>query len=201
MPASKRPAAPSEPMRTSPLIPFVLASTMLIAGVTCGTASKGAGGGSGRENGAAADNNAAGACGGLVAVPSAERVSNGHPRLPPKWAFGVLWGSYYDQTGEYAKSKGVASPLPVTLQEAAAKIRNEYAGDLMWIDSTWLFHVYGSQAAGASYLCFKFDPTTFPDATGLIKGLRENHFHFGVWTWPWMGHGCSYFDEAQAKKY
>jgi alpha-glucosidase len=172
-------------MRTSRLTLHLLACATFIRLVTWGTAATAAGG----------------TCGGLVPVPAAERVSSGHPLLPPKWAFGVLWGSYYDQTGEYAKSQNVAAPLPVTLQDAAAKIRNEYGGDLMWIDSTWLFHVYGSKAAGSYYLCFKFDPTTFPEPAALIKGLRENHFHFGVWTWPWMGHGCSYFDEAQAKRY
>ena len=186
-------------MRTSPLTFIVLASALLIGPATCRTATTA--GGSARTAAVANSAGVVGACGGLVPVPAAERVSSGHPLLPPKWAFGVLWGSYYDQTGEYAKSMGVAPPLPVTLQDAAAKIRNEYAGDLMWIDSTWLFHVYGSKEAGANYLCFKFDPTTFPEPTALIKGLRENHFHFGVWTWPWMGHGCSYFDEAQAKKY
>src|SRR5256885_5050404 len=185
-------------MRTSPWT-LLLAPVVLIGGVTCRTATT-ASGGVNAVRGASVPSSA-GQCGGLVPVPAAERVSSGHPLLPPKWAFGVLWGSYYDQTGEYARSVGVASPLPVTLQDAAAKIRDEYAGDLMWIDSTWLYHVYGSKEAGANYLCFKFDPTTFPDATALIKGLRQNNFHFGVWTWPWMGHGCSYFDEAQAEKY
>ncbi len=40
------------------------------------------------------------ACAGLgLPVPAAARVSNGNPLLPPKWAFGILWGSYYDQIG------------------------------------------------------------------------------------------------------
>ena len=42
----------------------------------------------------------AGACTSeAVAVPAQERVPNGNAVLPPKWAFGVLWGSYYDQVG------------------------------------------------------------------------------------------------------
>jgi alpha-glucosidase (family GH31 glycosyl hydrolase) len=186
-------------MRNIRLTVIVLASGALIGTGACRTATIAAGGPGGDETSGAGGS--VGACGELVSVPAARRVSNGHPLLPPKWAFGVLWGTYYDQTGEYAKSVGVAPPLPVTLQDAAAKIRDEYAGDLMWIDSTWLYHVYGSKEAGANYLCFKFDPTTFPEPTRLIRGLREQHFHFGVWTWPWMGHGCSYFDEGQAKRY
>jgi alpha-glucosidase (family GH31 glycosyl hydrolase) len=137
------------------------------------------------------------------AVPPSERVSNGHPLLPPKWAFGVLWGSYYDQTGLYATSAGVTPPHPLTLPDAAAKIRNEYAGDLMWVDSTWLYDVYGSSAAstGPYYLCFTYDATTFPDPVAMIQGLRALHFHYGTWTWPWMGHGCRYFDDAVANGY
>ncbi len=137
------------------------------------------------------------------AVPAADRAPNGHPLLPPKWAFGVLWGTYYDQTGYYAKSAGVKPPDPVTLTDAAAKLRNEYAGDMIWVDSTWLYHVYGSTAAatGAYYLCFNYDSLTFPDPVAMIQGLRALHFHYGTWTWPWMGHGCSHFDEAVNNKY
>jgi alpha-glucosidase (family GH31 glycosyl hydrolase) len=135
-------------------------------------------------------------------VPVAERVSNGHPLLPPKWAFGVLWGSYFDQNGTYAKSANVPANLPQTLPDAATKIRNEYAGDLMWVDSTWLFAVYSNGgASGAYYLCFKYDNTTFPDPVGMIKGLRAQHFHYGTWSWPWMGHGCSLFTPGVNNKY
>jgi alpha-glucosidase (family GH31 glycosyl hydrolase) len=181
-------------MSNRPSLLFLAVATLLGAG-TCKTMSTGA------RGGAAGSGTPVGKCGELVAVPTVERVSSGHPLLPPKWAFGVLWGSYYDQTGEYARSVGVAPPFPQTLQDAAAKIREEYAGDLMWIDSTWLYHVYGSKEAGSNYLCFKFDPTTFPQPAALIEDLRRKQFHFGVWTWPWMGHGCSYFDEAVAKRY
>jgi len=182
-------------MSNRPSLLFLAVATLLGAG-TCKTISTGSRGGGASESGAPV-----GKCGELVPVPARERVSSGHPLLPPKWAFGVLWGSYYDQTGEYARSVGVAPPFPQTLQDAAAKIREEYAGDLMWIDSTWLYHVYGSKEAGSNYLCFKFDPTTFPQPAALIEDLRGKQFHFGVWTWPWMGHGCSHFDEAVAKRY
>src|ERR671938_217751 len=101
-------------MRTSSLA-FVVAAAAVLGAATCKTVNTTA-------PGASAPASGAGQCGGLVPVPAAERVSTGHPLLPPKWAFGVLWGSYYDQTGEYAKSAGVAAPLPLTLQDAAAKI-------------------------------------------------------------------------------
>jgi alpha-glucosidase (family GH31 glycosyl hydrolase) len=131
------------------------------------------------------------------AVPPDERIPNGHPRLPPKWAFGVLWGSYYDEVGPPAAGS-VGNIL-----DAAHRLRKDgYGGDLLWIDSSWLSHAYsGSSNVGASYVCFQFDATTFPDPKSMIASLRAAHFHFGVWEWPWMGHGCAYFDGAVAHRY
>src|SRR5580704_1911791 len=58
--------------------------------------------------------------------PAETPPSNGHPLLPPKWAFGVLFGTYHDQ-------KGVLQDM--------ARLRSEgYGGDLIWIDSSWLGH-------------------------------------------------------------
>ena len=135
----------------------------------------------------------AGSCVGAgVAVPVAERVPNGRPRLPPKWAFGILWGSYYDQIGSpYAQGGDVLS--------AAARLRTEYAGDLMWIDSSWLWHEYVA-SGDPYYICFAFDPTVFPDPAGMIAQLRASHFHFGVWQWPWVDHGCRLFSVGVADR-
>jgi alpha-glucosidase (family GH31 glycosyl hydrolase) len=131
-----------------------------------------------------------------VAVPAGERVGNGQPLVPPKWAFGVLWGSYYDQVGPpTAGSVG-------NLLDAERQLRSDaYGGDLMWIDSSWLYHSYGGASAGAAYVCFQFDPTTFPNPGSMISTLRTDHFHFGVWEWPWMGHGCQYFNTAVTNRY
>ncbi|MDP9002421.1 MAG: DUF5110 domain-containing protein [Myxococcota bacterium] len=131
-----------------------------------------------------------------VAVPAAERVSNGQLVLPPKWAFGVLWGSYYDQVGPpQAGSVG-------NLLTTATRLRSDgYGGDLMWIDSSWLYHDYTTAISGPRYICFQFDPTTFPDPGTMIGTLQKDHFHFGVWEWPWMGHGCQYFQAAVTNRY
>ncbi|MDP9037616.1 MAG: DUF5110 domain-containing protein [Myxococcota bacterium] len=136
-----------------------------------------------------------------VAVPAAERVPNGQPILPPKWAFGVLWGSYYDQVGPPVVNGSVGNLLT-----AATQLRTDgYGGDLMWIDSSWLYHTYGSSATdptvGPRYVCFQFDPVTFPDPAAMIGTLQREHFHFGVWEWPWMGHGCQYFQSGVTNKY
>ena len=130
-----------------------------------------------------------------VSVPAAERVSNGNPLLPPKWAFGILWGSYYDQVGSTFAQGG-------DILTAASQLRAQYSGDLMWIDSSWLWHNYSGDPAGTpDYINFTFDSTTFPDPATMIQTLQQNHFHFGVWEWPWMDHGCEYFQNAVTNKY
>jgi len=130
-----------------------------------------------------------------VQVPVAERVSNGNPLLPPKWAFGILWGSYYDQIGSSFAQGG-------NILTAATQLRAQYSGDLMWIDSSWLWHNYSGDPAGTpDYINFQFDSTTFPDPATMIQTLQQNHFHFGVWEWPWMDHGCTYFQNAVSSKY
>jgi alpha-glucosidase (family GH31 glycosyl hydrolase) len=163
------------------------------SGGTEGVTDGGAAGGGGTASGGTT-------CVGVaMPVPSAERVSNGNPVLPPKWAFGILWGSYYDQVGPPVEgSVG-------NLLTAATQLRTDgYGGDLMWIDSSWLYHTYGGgtdTVTGARYICFQFDPTTFPDPGTMIGSLQKDHFHFGVWEWPWMGHGCQYFQQAVTNKY
>ncbi len=92
------------------------------------------------------------------------------PILPPKWAFGVLFGTYFDQP---------------KLLDAAQKLRNGYCGDLLWIDSSWLSGDYTDKGQN-HYINFTFDPQQFPDPKTMIATLRENHFHFGVWQWPFI---------------
>jgi alpha-glucosidase (family GH31 glycosyl hydrolase) len=135
----------------------------------------------------------AGACTGAgVPVPSTSRVSSGNPLLPPKWAFGILWGSYYDQVGAQNGN----------LLTAATQLRAQYSGDLMWLDSSWLSQNYDGQTAGApDYINFKFASTKFPDPAGMIQTLRQEHFHFGVWEWPWEDHGGEYFQTGVTNKY
>ncbi|HTB79635.1 MAG TPA: TIM-barrel domain-containing protein [Opitutaceae bacterium] len=94
---------------------------------------------------------------------------NGNPILPPKWAFGVLFGCYDNQTG-------VLSNM--------TQLRNGYCGDLMWVDSSWLGSNYNGPAT--DYIDFKFDPSQFSNPSSMISTLHSNHFHFGVWEWPWI---------------
>jgi alpha-glucosidase (family GH31 glycosyl hydrolase) len=99
--------------------------------------------------------------------PAASAVAS-KPVLPPKWAFGVLFASYRNQTD---------------LLDAMQRLRKEYCGDLLWIDSSWL---WGAYDRADRYICFQFDTNQFSDAKGMISTLHENHFHFGVWEWPYI---------------
>ena len=156
------------------------------AGTSAGSGSEGGSGGPGPSSGGVAEGGEGGsgaACGVGTVVPAP--TSNGHPVLPPRWAFGVLWGSYYDQAGVYKPSSGDDSRLLV----AATRLRTEgYGGDLQWIDSSWLFSQYSGNSAAPYYLDFAFDSTAFPNPQAMIATLRANHFHFGVWEWPWIDH-------------
>ncbi|HXS69342.1 MAG TPA: TIM-barrel domain-containing protein [Candidatus Polarisedimenticolia bacterium] len=91
-----------------------------------------------------------------------------NPVLPPKWAFGVLFACYRNQAD--------------TL-DAMQRLRKDYCGDLLWIDSSWL---WGAYDRADRYICFQFDTNQFSDPKAMIATLHQNHFHFGVWEWPYI---------------
>ena len=95
-------------------------------------------------------------------------AASANPVLPPKWAFGVLFASYRNQAD---------------VLDAVQRLRKDYCGDLLWIDSSWL---WGAYDRADRYICFEFDTNQFSDAKGMISTLHENHFHFGVWEWPYI---------------
>lgn len=100
-------------------------------------------------------------------MPPAASVTTS-PSLPPKWAFGVLFGCYSDQAG---------------VLDAMQRLRKNYCGDLFWIDSSWLWNAY---ERADRYICFQFDEHQFADPKAMISTLHENHFHFGLWEWPYI---------------
>ncbi len=105
---------------------------------------------------------------------------NGNPVLTPKWSFGILWGSYHNQTQVLSDMNMLRS--------------GHYGGDMYWVDSSWLSSSY--TGTPARYICFAFDPGQFPDPATMIGTLRQNHFWFGVWEWPWMDQGCQFFSHG-----
>lgn len=100
-------------------------------------------------------------------TPPAVGVAD-NPVLPPKWAFGVLFGCYSDQAG---------------VLDTMQRLRKDYCGDLLWIDSSWL---WGAYDRADRYICFQFDEHQFANPKAMISTLHENHFHFGVWEWPYI---------------
>lgn len=109
---------------------------------------------------------------------------NGNPILPPKWAFGVLFGCYDNQTA---------------VLNNMTRLRNGFCGDLIWIDSSWLSSDYNGPAS--AYINFKFDSSQFSDPAGMITTLHNNHFHFGVWEWPWIDTSNSLYNTGKNNHY
>ncbi len=109
---------------------------------------------------------------------------NGNPILPPKWAFGVMFGCYDDQTN-------VLSDM--------TQLRSSYCGDLIWVDSSWLSSNYNGPAS--AYIDFKFDSSQFSDPAGMISTLHSNHFYFGVWEWPWVDKTNTFYSTGASNHY
>ncbi|HTQ30430.1 MAG TPA: TIM-barrel domain-containing protein, partial [Opitutaceae bacterium] len=112
------------------------------------------------------------------------KPGNGNPILPPKWAFGVMFGCYDNQTN-------VLSDM--------SQLRNGYCGDLIWVDSSWLSSNYNGP--GRNYIDFTFDSGQFPDPTGMMSTLHSNHFRFGVWQWPWIDKSNPLYSTGAANHY
>ncbi|HEX6737381.1 MAG TPA: TIM-barrel domain-containing protein, partial [Vicinamibacteria bacterium] len=106
------------------------------------------------------------------------------PALPPKWAFGVLFGSYYNQA---------------LVLDAMTRLRDGgFGGDLLWVDSSWLSNEYND---APKYINFRFDSGQFPDARGMISTLNSNHFRFGVWEWPYIDVSNSLYATGERNGY
>jgi alpha-glucosidase (family GH31 glycosyl hydrolase) len=106
-----------------------------------------------------------------------QEVPNGNPVLLPKWAYGILWGGYHNQSE--------------VLNDIEMLRSGHYGGDLYWIDSSWLSSSYTGNPQ--NYICFQFAQDEFTDPATMIQTLRENHFRFGVWEWPWIDQDCELF--------
>jgi hypothetical protein len=116
-------------------------------------------------------------------TPTSRPQPNGNPVLPPKWAFGVLYGSYYNQA---------------QILDAMSRIRAEYSGDVLWVDSSWLSNEYND---APKYINFKFDPGQFPNPGQMISTLHSNHFKFGVWEWPYIDTSNSLYNTGRTNNY
>ncbi len=116
--------------------------------------------------------------------------TNGNPILPPKWAFGILHGCYADQSG---------------VLSAAANLRNgvsgsgPFAGDMLWVDSTWLSSDFAGPAS--AYIDYAFDSAQYSNPGSMISTLHAQNVHFGTWEWPWISTANSLYNTGAANHY
>jgi cell division septation protein DedD len=115
-------------------------------------------------------------------TPRVRPTPNGNPILPPKWAFGVLYGSYHNQT---------------QILDDMSRIRSGgYGGDALWVDSSWLSSDYND---APKYINFTFDPGQFPSPATMTSTLHSNHFRFGLWEWPYIDKSNSLYSTGVSK--
>jgi alpha-glucosidase (family GH31 glycosyl hydrolase) len=88
----------------------------------------------------------------------------GAPALLPEWAYG------------HWKSRDVYEHQDVVEDDWRGYRDNELPLDAIVIDSPW----------ETQYNTWRFNPHQFPDAPGLVKGMREDGVRTVVWVTPWV---------------
>lgn len=107
------------------------------------------------------------------------RRITGKAAMLPKWAFG------YVQSQERYES-----------QEEILRIAREYRERGIGLDCivldwcSWPEGQWGQKT---------FDPVHFPDATGMIENLHEEHVHFMISIWPNLTEGTEDYEEFKGK--
>jgi alpha-glucosidase (family GH31 glycosyl hydrolase) len=88
----------------------------------------------------------------------------GMPALLPEWAYG------------HWKSRDVYEHQTDVEDDWHGYRRNELPLDAIVIDSPW----------ETQYNTWQFNPHQFPDAPGLVRGMRDDGVRTVVWVTPWM---------------
>jgi alpha-glucosidase (family GH31 glycosyl hydrolase) len=88
----------------------------------------------------------------------------GLPALLPEWAYG------------HWKSRDVYEHQDDVEDDWRGYRRNDLPLDAIVIDSPW----------ETQYNTWRFNPHQFPDAPGLVKGMREDGVRTVVWVTPWV---------------
>lgn len=89
-------------------------------------------------------------------------------RIPPAWAFGVLYGGYTDQKQSLQ-----------TIEEIMA---HEYPIDAYWIDS-WFWSYKDKGSGPKKYIDFIADSVSYPDRKAMWNFMQERHIKGGFWVW------------------
>ncbi len=87
--------------------------------------------------------------------------------LPPRWAFGVLYGGYTDHMQ--------------TLEVIDSLIAGDFPIDAYWIDSYFWDFNKGNGPKG--YLDFVGDTIAFPDAKEMWDEFEKRSIKAGIWIW------------------
>ncbi len=87
--------------------------------------------------------------------------------LPPRWAFGVLYGGYTDQYQ--------------TMEVIDSLIHGDFPIDAYWIDS--YFWDFNRGRGPKGYIDFVGDTMAFPDVGKLWKNFQERKIKAGLWIW------------------
>ena len=87
--------------------------------------------------------------------------------LPPRWAFGVVYGGYTDQN----QTVGVVEKL----------IDGDYPIDAYWIDS--YFWDFDAGKGPWGYIDFVGDTVAYPDVKAMWSRLAELSVRSGFWIW------------------
>ncbi len=89
-------------------------------------------------------------------------------KLPPVWAFGVLYGGYTDQTRSAAR---VDSLLDLGFPVAG-----------YWVDS-WFWNFTDEGKGPKGYLDFRGDRAAFPDVARTWQDWERKGVKAGIWVW------------------
>ncbi|MDD3214818.1 MAG: glycoside hydrolase family 31 protein [Eubacteriales bacterium] len=108
----------------------------------------------------------------------------GKPAVPPKWSLG-LWISKIS----YRSREEV--------ERVARLMRaNDLPCDVIHVDTDWF---------AENWICdWQFEPTRFPDVSGMIDGLHQNGYKLSLWQLPYVERGSishAVYDEALQKGY
>ena len=88
--------------------------------------------------------------------------------LPPKWAFGILYGGYTNQAQ--------------TLERINKIIEHNYPIDAYWIDS-WFWSFTDSGKGPKGYIDFVGDTLSFPNRKAMWTVFQQKNIKAGFWIW------------------
>jgi hypothetical protein len=106
--------------------------------------------------------------------------------LPPRWAFGILYGAYTNQKE--------------SLRTVDSLIQGDYPIDAYWIDS--YFWDFNSGKGPGGYVNFIGDTAAFPDMEAMWTEFAAKKIKAGIWIWNLInenGNEAAFADFKESK--